>query len=283
MALEGKQRHRRSAGFFQTAEDLAGWAGCWGLAHLRRLAAQAGFAGRLFRLGRHRLTRYRSGLMFRLVLREISKLIQGTLPLLLTVGLIMGAAWAFIWLGGPLASLGGSLDNVTSVLITVNALVLAPILVSVIAIFGYGAATTWDLAVMKSTRQFDTLAQLGIPPEHFLAVPRLGATVLVMPMLLAAFTLVSFIGAYIVVWQYTGHSVLAFVISLRDNTRAIHFAAIILKSLVISLSLSFFSVYGGFEVAIDGLGHGSGLLSQAMAEAFFFSILTSLLVSAFFR
>jgi len=260
------------------ADDLAGAVGRWVLAHIRRLGRQAGFLGRLLRLAGRPVP----GLMFRLVLEEVFKLVRGALPLTLLVGFIMGGAWAFIWLG-PLAYLGGSLDNVTSALITVNSLLLAPILVSVIIIFGYGASTVWELAVMKATRQFETLARLGVPPEHFLALPRIGATVAALPPLLAVFTLASFVGAYIVVWQYTGHSVLAFIFSLNDNASAFHVAAILLKSLGLSLSLSFFTIYGGFEVEAGGLDRGSDILSQALAEAFFFSILTSLFVSAFFR
>jgi hypothetical protein len=85
------------------------------------------------------------------------------------------------------------------------------------------------------------------------------------------------------VWQYTGHSILAFIVSLSDNARALHFVTISLKSLGLSLALSFFTVYGGFLVETDGLDRGSDILSQALAEAFFFSILSSLLVSAFLR
>ena len=260
------------------AEEVTGAIGRRVLAHLRRLVEQAGFAGRLLYFSRRPF----QGFLLRLALEEVFKLVRGSLPLTLVVGFIMGGAWAFIWLG-PLAYLGGGLDNVTSVLITVNSLLLAPILVSVIVIFGYGASTIWDLAVMKASRQFETLTRLGVPPEHFLALPRIGATLIALPPLLAVFTLVSFVGAYLMVWQYTGHSVLAFIISLNDNARAIHFVAISLKSLGLSLSLSFFTIYGGFAVEIDGLDRGSDILSQALAEAFFFSILISLLVSAFFR
>jgi len=260
------------------AEEMAGAVGRWALARLHRLAGQAGFAGRLLSLSRRPF----QVLLLRMALEEVFKLVRGALPLTLMVGFIMGAAWAFIWLR-PLAYLGGGLDTVTSVLITVNSLLLAPVFVSVIVIFGYGVSTIWDLAVMKATGQFETLTRLGVPPEHFLALPRIAATLVALPPLLAVFTLVSFVGAYLMVWQYTGHSVLAFIVSLSDNARALHFVTISLKSLGLSLALSFFTVYGGFQVETDGLDRGSDILSQALAEAFFFSILSSLLVSAFLR
>ena len=260
------------------AGDTAGAVGRWAMAHLRRLTEQAGFAGRLLSLG----CRPIRGLRFRLVLEEVFKLVRVSLPLILLAGFIMGGAWAFIWLG-PLSYLGGSLDNITSALITVNSLLLAPLLVSVIVIFGYGASTIWELAVMKATGQFETLTRLGVPPEHFLALPRIWATIIALPPLLAVFTLVSFVGAYLMIWQYTSHSVPAFIISLNDNARALHFVAILIKGFGLSLSLSFFTIYGGFEMETGGLGHGSDTLSQALAEAFVFSTLTNLLVSAFFR
>jgi hypothetical protein len=70
---------------------------------------------------------------------------------------------------------------------------------------------------------------------------------------------------------------------LSGNAKAFHFVAIILKSLALSLCLSFFTIYAGFAVEIGGLGRGSGVFSQALAETFFFSLLTNLAVSAFFR
>ena len=260
------------------AEKTAGAVGRWALIHLRRLGEQAGFAGRLLSLSRRPIR----GLRSRLMLEEVFKLARLSLPLTLFLGFIMGGAWAFIWLG-PLAYLGGSLDNITSALIAVNSLFLAPLLVSVIVIFGYGASTIWELAVMKASGQFETLIRLGVPPEHFLALPRIWATIIALPPLLAVFTLASFVGAYLMVWQYTSHSVLAFIISLNDNARALHFAALFLKALGLSLALSFFTIYGGFEMKTGALGYGSDILSQALAEAFVFSTLANFLVSAFFR
>jgi ABC-type transporter Mla maintaining outer membrane lipid asymmetry permease subunit MlaE len=260
------------------AEEITGAVGRWALAHLRRRVEQAGFAGRLLSLSRRPF----QGLLLRLALEEVFKLVRGALPLTLVVGFIMGGAWAFIWLR-PLAYLGGSLDLVTSFLITVNSLLLAPILVSVIVLFSYGASTIWELAVMKANGQFETFTSPGVAPEYFLALPRIGATLIALPPLLAVFTLVSFVGAYLMVWQYTGHSVLDFIISLSDNSRAIHFISISLKSIALSLSLSFFTVYGGFEVEAESLGHGADIISQALAEAFIYSILISLLVSAVLR
>ena len=269
---------RHSPAALAVAEELAGAVGRWAFRHLRRLVEQVGFAGRLLNLS----GRPPQGFMLRLVLEEVFKLVRGSFFLILLIGFVMGGAWAYLWLG-PLSYLGGNLDNITSALITVNSLVLAPLLVSVIVISGYGASTVWELAVMKATRQFETLLRLGVSPEHFLAWPRIWAAVIALPPLLAIFALLSYAGAYLVVWQLTGHSVLAFVISLSDNARVFHFAAILLKSLGLSLSLSFFTIFGGFEMEIGNLGRGSDLLSQALAEAFSFSVLTIILVSAVFR
>ena len=241
------------------------------------MAGQAGFAGRLLRFSRRPVR----GFMLKMTLEEVFKLVRGALPLTLLVGFIMGGVWAFTWLG-PLAYLGGSLDHITSVLVKVNSLLLAPLLVSVIVIFSYGASTAWELAAMKATRQFETLLRLGAPPEHFLALPRIWASLIALPPLLAIYALVSYAGAYLMIWQYTGHSVLAFMISLSDNARAVHFAAVVMKSFGLALSLSFFTIYGGFEAEIGNLGKGSDVISQALGEAFLFSILAIILVSAVF-
>lgn len=255
---------------------LAGWLGRFCLTRLYRLIDQAGFAGRMLALNRQ-------GLVFHLILNEIYKLISVTLPLLLTIGFITGLAWALVWLIGPLSALGGGLESLTSSLITINILVNTPIIVTVIVILSYGAPVTWELATLKAIGRFEILTREGRPPEIYLAAPCIGAVVLTMPVLLAIFVAASLAGTYLLIWQYTGQSILAFIIALNSTTRINFLAVLALKSLAISLSLSFFCVYNGFRAKTKWPNSNAATLSHALTESFFFSILSSLLITVFFN
>ncbi|MGL4209682.1 MAG: ABC transporter permease, partial [Candidatus Adiutrix sp.] len=167
-----------------TFGQVLGWGGRAYFYFIERLRAQAGFAGRIIWLiwqGRHG----RFELMLRLTLEEVYKLVVGTVALIVLVGFMLGFLWSTLWYG-TFNNVGG-LDNLSSFLVSVHAIQIAPIMTTVIVILCYGAPATWELAVMKSGRQFEALSSMGIAPEHYLAAPRILGTFLTMPALLALF------------------------------------------------------------------------------------------------
>lgn len=244
-----------------------------------RFEDQVSFGGRILVLAWLGLRR-NGGLMFRLTLDEVFKLARGAVPLAILVGFMLGYLWSMLWYGA-LSNIGG-LENIATFLVSIHTIQITPIMITVIAVLRYGAPMTWELAVMKSGRQFETLARMGIPPEHYLAVPRIAGSLLAVPALLAVFSLASFIGAYYLAWRHTGQPVLDFVFSLSNQTTGGHFAVMIFKSVAISLSVSFFCVYNGFKMGTDGLQHGTAIIRRAMGESFFYSILLCVLISVLY-
>lgn len=260
-------------------ENLFGWLGRLTLGQSRRFVDQAGFAGRVILLTWNGHVE-RRGLLFRLTLDEVYKLVRGTASLLLLVGFMLGFLWSLLWFG-TLSNIGG-IENISIFLVSIHTIQITPIMTTVIVILRYGAPTTWELAVMKSGRQFETLSLMGIPPEHFLAAPRILGALGAMPALLALFTLASFAGSYYLAWRYNGQTLLDFVFALSNQTSSFHFATMAFKSLAISLSVSFFCVYNGFKMRVGGISRGTVIIRRAMGEAFFYSILFSVLVSVFY-
>lgn len=61
-----------------------------------------------------------------------------------------------------------------------------------------GSAITAEIATMVVNEQIDALEVMAVDPEHYLAVPRLLAAVLMMPLLCAIFMFVGEFGAYVV-------------------------------------------------------------------------------------
>ena len=261
------------------SSSLCGWLGRLLLSQRFRFADQAGFAGRIILLTWQGLPGRRA-LMLRLVLDEIFKLARGTISLALLVGFMLGYLWSFLWYG-TLSNIGG-LENIASFLVSIHTIQITPIMTTVIAVLRYGAPSTWELAVMKSGRQFETLSSMGIPPEHYLAAPRILGTLAAMPALLAIFSLASFAGAYYLAWNYSGQTLLDFFFAISNQTQARHFVIMGFKSVVISLSVSFFCVYNAFQIQTGGLGRGSVYIRRAMGESFFYAVLISILVSVFY-
>lgn len=263
---------RPKAGF----EAVCGQLGRLLLAQRRRFVDQAGFAGRVAATAWRGHANHR-GLLLRLTLTEIFKLVRGTLPLLILVGFMLGFLWSLLWFG-TLSNIGG-VENISTFLVSIHSIQIAPIMTTVIVILCYGAPTTWELGVMKSSRQFDTLTLMGIPPEHFLAAPRIAGSFMALPVLLTIFSLASFFGAYYLAWRLSGQTMLDFVFAISNQTGARHFVIIGFKSVAISLSVSFFCVYNAFTIEVNGLNQGAAVIRRAMGESFFYSVLTSVLVS----
>ncbi|MDR0882442.1 MAG: ABC transporter permease [Candidatus Adiutrix sp.] len=256
--------------------------GCLGrlaLTQGRRLADQLGFAGRIFLLLWQGQTRHWH-IFWCLTLKEVFKLARRTLALLCLVGFMLGYLWSLLWFD-TLSNIGG-LENISKFLVSIHTIQIAPIMTTVVVILCYGAPTTWELGVMKSSRQFEALTLMGIPPEHYLAAPRLSGPFLAMPILLTIFSLASFFGAYYLAWRYRNQTIFDFAFSLSNQTVSRHFFTMAFKSVAVSLSVSFFCVYNGFKIEVDGLNRGSATMGLAMGESFFYSVLTSVLVSVLY-
>ena len=249
------------------------------LSQAARFADQISFGGRILTLAWLGLKQHRA-LMLRLTLDEVFKLARGATSLVILVGFMLGYLWSMLWYD-TLSNIGG-LENISTFLVSIHTIQITPIMTTVIAILRYGAPTAWELAVMKSSRQFETLIRMGIPPEHYLAVPRIAGTLLAIPALMAIFSLASFTGAYYLAWRYSGQPVLDFVFSLSNQATGDHFAIMAFKSIAISLSVSFFCVYNGFKMATDSLNQGAATIRRSMGESFFYSILFSVMVSVLY-
>lgn len=75
---------------------------------------------------------------------------------------------------------------------------LAPVLAGLMVTGRAGSAIATELGTMRVSEQIDALSTMAVNPIQYLAVPRVLATALVMPMLTMLFNMVGFVGAYTV-------------------------------------------------------------------------------------
>jgi phospholipid/cholesterol/gamma-HCH transport system permease protein len=75
---------------------------------------------------------------------------------------------------------------------------LGPVLTSVVIAGRVGAAITAELGTMNVTEQLDALYTLGTSPVRYLAVPRLMATMIMVPILAALANIIGIIGGFLV-------------------------------------------------------------------------------------
>lgn len=73
---------------------------------------------------------------------------------------------------------------------------LAPLVTAILLTGRVGSAMTAELATMKVNEQIDAMEAMAVHPVSYLVVPRVFASMLIMPLLCAVFIFVGMIGAY---------------------------------------------------------------------------------------
>lgn len=184
---------------------------------------------------------------------------------------------------------GFKLINVDSLVGPVVALALAkelaPVLTGLIVAGRAGAAMAAQIGTMKVTEQVDALEVMGIDPHQYLALPRIIACTISLPMLTCIFNLVGNIGSYVV-----GTKVLMIDEPLYFSkvSEFMHMEDLyqgIIKGFIFGFIISNIGAYFGFEVrkGAEGVGKGTnlavvwGMISVLVFDYFITSFLVKIL------
>jgi phospholipid/cholesterol/gamma-HCH transport system permease protein len=91
---------------------------------------------------------------------------------------------------------------------------LAPVISSLLLAGRCGSAMGAELGTMRVTEQIDALEVLATDPVHYLVVPRVWATALMLPMLVVVSDVVGIVGGYLISVFYFGTNPVTYM----DNT-----------------------------------------------------------------
>ncbi len=159
--------------------------------------------GRFFQiLGRVLVWTPRPPYDLRQLVRQMSRVGVESLPVVLLTSLFTGAVMAL----QTFATL--KRVNAESFVGTLVALSmvreLSPVISSLLIAGRCGSAMGAELGTMRVTEQIDALEVLATDPVHYLMVPRVWATVLMMPLLIVVADVIGIAGGYFVSVDYFG-------------------------------------------------------------------------------
>lgn len=153
---------------------------------------------------------------------------------------------------------------------------LGPVLTALMVAGRVGAAMAAELGTMKVTEQIDALRTLAAHPVDYLVVPRIGATLLAMPLLVSESIFVGITAGYIVGGFLLGiDRPYMFYNMLRYTADTDVFTGVI-KSLVFGFLLSVVSCYKGMNCREGAEGVG-----RATTEAVVYSSIAILITNFF--
>jgi phospholipid/cholesterol/gamma-HCH transport system permease protein len=201
----------------------------------------------------------------RMVLYQMEHIGVGSLPLVLIIAVFTGAvaAWqAAYQLKGlaPMSLLGGT----TSRAIITE---LGPVLTGIVIAGRVGASIAAELGTMKVTEQIDALEIMAIPPVRFLAMPRIIASVFMMPVLVVLANAISVFGAFLVSKYFIGISFTVFFASVKKFFIFSDFTAGLFKTVVFGGVTALLGCHIGFHTSGGAEGVGQATIRSFVMSA----------------
>jgi phospholipid/cholesterol/gamma-HCH transport system permease protein len=153
---------------------------------------------------------------------------------------------------------------------------LAPVFTGLMVTARVGSAMATELGSMRVTEQIDALATMAVDPFQYLVVPRVAATILMMPLLALLFDVVGIVGAYIVAVYGQHLAEASFLGRIQAWVDPPDVIGGLIKAAVFGLIISLISCYKGFNAR--GGAKGVGI---ATTEAVVMASVTIMIVDYF--
>lgn len=138
---------------------------------------------------------------------------------------------------------------------------LAPVLSGLVVAGRCGAAMAAEIGSMKVTEQVDALEVMGVNSIQYLAVPKVLATVVTMPMLAAIYMLVANAGSWLVGTQLLGIDEVVYFSKVSDFMNVKMIVEGLIKAAIFGYLISIIGTYQGFAVkgGAEGVGKGTNM------------------------
>jgi len=133
---------------------------------------------------------------------------------------------------------------------------LAPVLTAIMVTARAGSAMAATIGNMAVTEQLDALNSLAVDPLHYLVVPRLLASVTVVPLLTALFSMAGIAAAYFFGVTILGLDRLAFMSNIRSSMEWKDVSVGLWKAVLFGVLIACIATYRGFQTRGGATGVG---------------------------
>jgi phospholipid/cholesterol/gamma-HCH transport system permease protein len=162
---------------------------------------------------------------------------------------------------------------------------LAPVFCGLVVAGRCGAAMAAQIGTMKVTEQVDALEVMGVNSIQYLAVPKIFATTVTMPMLAAIYMVIANTGSYLVGTKILGIDEVMYFAKIGDFMNISMVFEGLIKAAVFGYIIAIVGTYQGFAVkgGAEGVGKGTnmavvwGMILVLVVDFFLTAILTKIL------
>ncbi len=154
---------------------------------------------------------------------------------------------------------------------------LGPLVTALICAGKVGSSIGAELGSMKVTEQIDAMEVSAINPFKYLAVTRVWATTITIPILALYCSFVALIGSYINVHSEEGTSILSFYKNSFSTLSFLDLFSAVIKSVIFGFTIGIIGCYKGFHATQGTRGVGKAA-NQAVVLAMFLVFIEEIVV-----
>lgn len=158
-----------------------------------------------------------------------------------------------------------------------------PILSAIMVTARCGSAMTAEIGTMRITEQIDALKTLCINPYQYLVVPRIMATVLIMPYLSLFCTLMGILAGYVVAIFLLGINSEIYMKSVREHVELYDVTSGLIKAAIFGFLLSWIATYKGYHTTGGAKGVGRSTTKSVVFACIAIFIADYVLTSLLFQ
>jgi phospholipid/cholesterol/gamma-HCH transport system permease protein len=152
---------------------------------------------------------------------------------------------------------------------------LGPLLTAILVAGRSGSAFAAEIGTMVVNEEVDALSVMGFDPIRFLAVPKVLAAMLVMPLLTAFSTFVGILGGLIIGVTLLDITVYTYINESKNALALFDLTASLVKSVVFAATLAGIGCQRGFQVRGGAAAVGAATTSAVVAGIFLIVIIDS--------
>lgn len=208
------------------------------------------FAGRAF------YWMVRGPFRIRILMEQLYSIGNKSMTIILLAGLFTGMVFCTqTYFGFKLINV----DSLVGAIVAISlAKELAPVLTGLIVAGRAGSAMAAQIGSMKVTEQIDALEVMGINSIQYLAVPRIVASTIALPMLSIVFLFIGNLGAYLIGTTTLMIDEAMFFSKLSEFMVVQDIAQGVIKATVFGYVIAVIGTYFGFQVEKGAVGVGRG-------------------------
>lgn len=205
-----------------------------------------------------------------------------SLPLIVVISLFVGAvsawqaAYQFQFIGAPLRFLGQAVGKAVVI-------ELAPVLSALVIAGRVGAGIASEIATMRVTEQIDALEAMGIDPHQYLILPRIMASLFMLPLLVIFAIFIAIIGGLAVAVIGVDVAAETYMNGFRTSFQLGDLINGLIKALVFGGVIGLVGCFEGYRASGGAEGVGTATTSSVVISSVLILILNFLFAVLLFR